>query len=207
MTRMYENNYPSLAQLALMLRGAGMMNPGYGPGWDRSPNPGYPTPGNQPATSLNAWATTQYNRPSAGGSHFPATPVQEVLPGVSVPWDNIFPGDTTAPEFFPAPPGELFPPVPGELPVPFDQPFQYAPKRGSGGRPRDPECDKEWADAARTCADHMTDLLEGKEVGDFGLSYQECLMGQVSERCGGNPVDYGPRRGRGRGRGRGRLWA
>ena len=57
---------------------------------------------------------------------------------------------------------------------------------------RDPECYEEWRHAHEFCED----LAARKKLGDttgFGRWLLECMMGQVSERCGGNPVDRNPR--------------
>jgi hypothetical protein len=58
-------------------------------------------------------------------------------------------------------------------------------------REMSPECREEWEHAQRFC----DDLLRRNKLGalyggyGFGRSMIQCLMGQVSERCGGNPVD------------------
>jgi hypothetical protein len=54
--------------------------------------------------------------------------------------------------------------------------------------PRDPECAEGWAAAYDYC-DRME--KEGKFRPGYsgpGNDYQSCLLGQVSERCGGNPT-------------------
>ena len=52
-------------------------------------------------------------------------------------------------------------------------------------------CAEEWDAAYRFCDDiaRRNAFRDGWSVG--GRNYQQCLMGQVSERCKGNPVEYG----------------
>jgi hypothetical protein len=52
-----------------------------------------------------------------------------------------------------------------------------------------PECAEEWAEAATYCGDLMRRGLLGR--GDYrgsGRTLQQCIMGRVSQRCGGNGV-------------------
>jgi hypothetical protein len=54
--------------------------------------------------------------------------------------------------------------------------------------PDRPECEREWADAFRFCDDLRRRRLLGKDgYRGFGDFYQ-CVMGRVSEDCGGNPT-------------------
>jgi len=52
-----------------------------------------------------------------------------------------------------------------------------------------PECEEEWSYAERRC----DELLNSPSFGTsgrlgFGRSFEQCVRGMVSERCGGNPV-------------------
>lgn len=199
MTRMYGSNYPSFARLALMLRGTGGVNPGYDGGWGGSPNGGYQRPFDRPAASMNDWAATQNIRAPGGGGRLPVTRVQEILPGISIPWGDLFPGDVTAPEYFPAPSQvRPFPLTPDNVePIPLDLPNSLRDESRPGKKPRPSkrECDEHWADAGRICDEQKKKLQEiaGHRYVDF--DDRQCLMGLVSEACGGNPVQWGPGRG------------
>jgi hypothetical protein len=55
--------------------------------------------------------------------------------------------------------------------------------------PSRPECVKEWEDAREFCEDLKDRGLLGK--GDYrwmGKTVPQCMMGQVSAGCGGNPT-------------------
>jgi hypothetical protein len=55
-------------------------------------------------------------------------------------------------------------------------------------------CDKEWEDAFREC---KKELAKPNPSPDFTGGYKnimDCARGHVSEDCGGNPVDYGPKK-------------
>lgn len=203
MTRMYGSNYPSFAQLALMLHGTGAINPGYGPGWDGSQNDGYQSQLDRPAASMNDWAATQNFRVPGGDAGLPITRVQDVLGGSMVPFmETIRPMDTFrpyAPEYFPAPSqARPFPFTPDDVdPIPFDLPNSLRDESRPGKKPRPSkrECDEQWAYAGQKCAEEKRRLQEmaGHRYVDF--DDRRCLMGLVSEACGGNPVQWGPGRG------------
>jgi hypothetical protein len=55
--------------------------------------------------------------------------------------------------------------------------------------PARPECVKEWADAEKYCRELADQGLLGKHpyIG-HGSTFDQCIRGQVSEDCGGNPV-------------------
>ena len=203
MTRMYGSNYPSFAQLALMLRGAGAINPGFDGGWNGMPNGGYQTPLSRPSTSMNDWAATQNFRAPNGGAGLPVTRVQEFLGGSIQPFiDTIRPMDPfrpSAPENFPAPSeARPFPLTPDDVdPIPFDQPYPLRDESPPGKKPRPSkrDCDEQWAYAGEKCAEEKKRLqkMAGHRYIDF--DDRRCLMGLVSEACGGNPVKWGPGRG------------
>ena len=77
-------------------------------------------------------------------------------------------------------------------PLPFDVPGAERGSLPTNPYPNDPDCEQEWAWAQRYC-DRME--REGKFQPGYsgpGKDMRSCLLGHVSERCGGNPVD--PRR-------------
>lgn len=59
--------------------------------------------------------------------------------------------------------------------------------------PDDPECVKEWQEAQSYCLELFNALNKDPTRNIYGPDYNACLLGQVSERCGGNPVDRAPR--------------
>src|SRR5262249_18879375 len=54
----------------------------------------------------------------------------------------------------------------------------------------DSECQKEWEDAREFCDQIAADNRWGSGWSVGGRHYLQCVMGQVSERCGGNKVDH-----------------
>jgi hypothetical protein len=84
------------------------------------------------------------------------------------------------------------PEIPSEItPAPLDFPgaqFHPAGPLPTNPHPDDPECEQEWADAFRFCDRMYREGKLGPRSG-FGRDMQRCLLGQISERCGGNPVD------------------
>ncbi|HLI11295.1 MAG TPA: hypothetical protein VKY65_06815 [Alphaproteobacteria bacterium] len=94
-------------------------------------------------------------------------------------------------------PAPLDMPFPSELPIP--RPFEVVPRpldipdiQQREGIPQNPypdrvECVEEWQVAERYCRDLRKRGLLGR--GDYrgmGKSLWQCMMGQVSEACGGN---------------------
>jgi hypothetical protein len=91
------------------------------------------------------------------------------------------------------------------IPIPFEAviprgaipwPSEIAPPLGIYPRrelvnpfPDDPECEKEWAAALLDCWKLKTNKQLGR--GDnrgSGRTFDQCVRGRVSERCGGNPT-------------------
>ncbi len=98
---------------------------------------------------------------------------------VTIPWDL----PTEIPWEIPGAPSEI-------TPLPFDFPGaeRSRPPFPRNPFPRDPECAEEWAAAYKYCD-------EQERKGNFkpgysgpGKDMRSCLLGQVSERCGGNAV-------------------
>jgi len=91
-------------------------------------------------------------------------------------------------------------PAPGAIPLPFDlpappteiTPFPFdvpgANLEPSNPYPNRPECVEEWAHATEFCQDlKRRGKLRGG-YGGFGSSFAKCVLGMVSEACGGNPT-------------------
>ena len=113
-------------------------------------------------------------------------PVQGVMVEPVIPFlEQILP-----PKPFPINPGfpsDVIPPVTGT-------PDIAVPRSGTRDRSDDPGCSQEWETAQKYCDDLDRKGLLG--IGDYkehGRYYEQCVRGQVSERCGGNPVDRTPR--------------
>jgi hypothetical protein len=101
-------------------------------------------------------------------------------------------------------PAQLTLPAPFELPgiIPFPSEIMPAPVIPNIN-PRDlpknpypdrPECKEEWAEAYRRCYEYLATGRLGRDdhrgMGDF---LYQCVLGQVSEECGGSPKSKGYR--------------
>jgi hypothetical protein len=101
----------------------------------------------------------------------------------------------------PAIPAQLTIPVPFELPggIPFPSeivPPPVIPNINPRDLPKNPypdrpECEQEWAEATSFCLR----LLQNNQLGrgdyrGMGRTLSECIMGQVSEDCGGNSTGF-----------------
>jgi len=55
------------------------------------------------------------------------------------------------------------------------------------------DCLREWEDAYEQCAEELAKPAGGRNRGVTGgySDLEKCARGLVSERCGGNPVDWG----------------
>jgi hypothetical protein len=85
-------------------------------------------------------------------------------------------------------PGDILPPVTGtpDIAVPrtLDNPF-----------PGRRDCDEEWARAKEYCADLVDQgKIPSDEYKQHGRTYEQCVRGQVTEACGGSPVERSPKR-------------
>ncbi len=93
-------------------------------------------------------------------------------------------------------PVQLAIPLPLEEAIPFPSEIVPLPPAIPNISPRDvprnpypdrPECAEEWAEAERYCAGLISKKLLGKDhYRGMGKFFYQCVMGQVSERCGGN---------------------
>jgi hypothetical protein len=118
-------------------------------------------------------ASTPTNQSSGGNA---PTTVAEL----TIPWGSSIDA-----------PAEVQPWPSETTPTPFDFPGaerRPPPSLPTNPFPRDPECAEEWAHAYDYC-ERMRD--EGKFQPGYpgpGKDMRSCLLGQVSERCGGNIV-------------------
>jgi len=113
-------------------------------------------------------------------------PAQEI----AIPPLEVFP------EFPPLP---ATPPFSGDIVPPLtDTPGNALPRTLENPFPRDPKCRKEWEDAFAYCDGLKRRGLIGRgDQRNIAPSYEQCVRGQVSERCGGSPLGRrGPPRSR-----------
>jgi hypothetical protein len=200
--RMIPCNQPpgnGLAQLAMMLRGSGWLDRDYAGSGNAVTDTYQSQSANTPRPAYeNSWAAMpsgvgQY----AGNNRPPITPAEFFLPSMADPWIETIPygarpwieNTPVAPEFRP------FPPMPDEIsPLPFGLPDLLKGNEPLGKPlpdPDDPECEKERQAADIFCAKQMEKLSQGLGDKGFGLTFGDCVLGQVSERCGGRPVNRG----------------
>jgi hypothetical protein len=118
--------------------------------------------------------------------------------GEFAPAGSAAPGDSGAREpSAPVIPTQLTIPVPFELPggIPFPSEILPPPvipyiNPRSGLRnpyPDRPECEVEWADALKFCRELMRSGRMGTDgYRGFGRTFQQCVLGQVREDCGGS---------------------
>ena len=81
------------------------------------------------------------------------------------------------------------PAIPRPMPTPGDiLPYDSRPSL-ENPYPDDPECEEEWAFAREFCKSELARQGKRPDNRGFGNLYSQCVMGQVTERCGGNPVE------------------
>jgi hypothetical protein len=127
----------------------------------------------QGQSGAGQWTT---GAPSAGAS--PVTPAQATIP---------FEGPIPIPLRPLIRPRPLLPPAPPALDnPPIDLP-DGATRDGipQNPFPHRPECVEEWAAAKEFCLKMKAQKKLGRNSG-FGSNIWQCMMGQVSEECGGN---------------------
>jgi hypothetical protein len=139
------------------------------------------------------WDPTKHPRWSAGS---PDSIGGEFAPAGIVPGGAIT-GDSSAPVI----PVQLTIPVPLDVPggIPFPSeilpPPVLPPNVSPITIPRNPypgrpKCVKEWAQATQDCLDLWADGQLGRgNYRGMGKTLRECIMGRVSEDCGGNRLD------------------
>ncbi len=207
MTRVSAYNYSQplgsgLDQLALMLRGSGVMDQGYAGGWGGPASTNQPMAANSQRPAYeNSWAALADNSgPFAPGSHLPVTKAQEILIAPSHPYIDTIPWRPGYLPFPPEPmPPESMPIRPGFRPFPVPAPPFVGPSRlGPHASPDEDwpfsdseECEKEIDEARKICTKHLRKLKSGLQTGNFGYGLIQCMRGLVSEACGGNPVQKG----------------
>jgi hypothetical protein len=124
---------------------------------------------------------------SIGGEFAPAgSPTGSSLTGESNP--PLIPAELTIPVPFEVPGGILFPSeiLPPPVLTPNISPLTI-PRNPYPGRPK---CVKEWAEATQDCLDLWADGQLGRGASrGMGKTLHQCIMGRVSEDCGGNRLD------------------
>src|SRR5262249_16514270 len=65
---------------------------------------------------------------------------------------------------------------------------------GTGGGNYDPDGDKEREEARELCKEELLKPNPSRGITGGYRDVENCARGHVSERCGGNKVDYGTRR-------------
>lgn len=147
----------------------------------------------QARDELGRWTAeefaAEYSEPNSLRSNFlpaqalvnPPIPwLEEIIPPAPLPQIPPFPGEILPPPIF----GNPDQAIPQSLPRTLDNPF-----------PSDPDCENEWWKAKRYCKRLSDDGLLG--TGDYrehGRRFEQCVRGQVSERCGGNPINRTPKK-------------
>jgi hypothetical protein len=103
--------------------------------------------------------TNQAPRPERGRRTI-TIPFEGVAPRGAIPWSS-----------------EIVPPLGINPRIRLENP--YPDREG---------CDEEWAEAIERCRGYRKRRVLGKDgyrgMGDF----RQCVLGQISERCGGNPT-------------------
>ena len=192
----------ALLQLALMLRGNTGLGSGIGNNWSGQLNTN-PWQQNSPSVTptTNGWAAMSGPYHGMPGDNLPTTRAQELLLGPMNPaWEIPFQPAWEWPEYIPIPeirphvgplPPDVLPPLPPTaIPIPDENEDDDISKYGDKPRRWSKRCQKEWADAALTCAEEQKKYYA---QGDFDEPFdlERCKRGLVSEACGGNPVDWG----------------
>ncbi len=140
------------------------------------------------------WNPTKHPRWPAGSPE--STGGQFAPSGTAI--GDLAPTQTSQPQMqaqltLPAP---LESPIPGVIPFPSEiVPPPAIPginPRGELGNPYPdrPECEEEWAHAFDYCSKLLRrGFLGTDQYRGMGKTFFQCVMGQVSKDCGGNPVD------------------
>lgn len=83
-------------------------------------------------------------------------------------------------------------PSPTDIVPPVVVPRGLTREPASNPYPRKKKCVKEWADAEKRCREYFNGgKLDGSNGNrGFGETLEQCLRGQVSEECGGNPTSF-----------------
>ena len=202
----------ALLQLALMLQGNPTLRNGLGSSWGGPSNSdpwGSQTPPMHPM--MNSWAAMPNPRHGMSASHLPITPAQELFlfdPAYEVPFELApkpwiqSPGAPLPPDMIPPP--DTFPsPFPPDLPPivaphnpTFEPPKNWVPHVDPDDEeeenwpipPEDDPCHEEVVDAMAFCHKEIKKVKALKSNGHFGVTFRQCMRGQLSAACGGNIV-------------------
>jgi hypothetical protein len=96
-------------------------------------------------------------------------PAQAIAPPIVAPFE------------LPLPPTEI-------TPFPITTPNIEPLNPTANPYPDRPECVKEWADAIKFCLEKERKGEFKPGYSGFGKNFQKCVLGMVSEGCGGNPT-------------------
>jgi hypothetical protein len=154
-----------IIDLACRLRASGLLKAD----WDPVKHPRWPA-GSSGGTG-GEFAPIGVVSSDSANSNARAIPVQS--PTITAPFDFALPRTFQLPS-------EIAPAVPS---FPTINP-RAAPKNPYPDRP---ECEEEWAEAIQYCGKlELRGLLGKGDYRGMGRTFRECVMGQVSEACGGN---------------------
>jgi hypothetical protein len=153
--------------LARQLRASGLLKID----WDPAKHPRWPA--GSPGSVGGEFAPADGGVDSGSGGtepHVPPIPAQVTIPA---------PLDLFGPRVLPFPYDVLPPPLIAPDINPRDAPKNPYPDR--------PECEEEWAEAARWCQELLKrNWRERDDYGRMGRTFYECVKGRVSAACGGN---------------------
>lgn len=173
--------------LARQLKASGLLKAD----WDPQEHPRWPAGsadgiGGEFAPKDSAMGGPEADEPSAR-----AMPVQldiPILPELSIPRGIPLPRGVPVPRDIPTPreipvPRDILPPP---LAPPDISPI-YIPRNPYPGRRR---CVREWAEATEYCVNLWASDQMGRDyIRGMGKTIAECIMGRVSEDCGGSGLD------------------
>ncbi len=156
-----------IADLARQLRSSGLLKAD----WDPAKHPRWPAESPGSIGGEFAPAGSASSDSAAGNERAPLLPIQLTIP---VPFE--LPGGISFPSEILPPP--LLPPNINPLTI---------PRNPYPGRPK---CVREWAEATQDCLDLWADgQLGTDDYRGMGKTLHECIIGRVSEDCGGNRLD------------------
>jgi hypothetical protein len=161
-----------ILDLARRLRSSGMLKAD----WDPTQHPRWPA--GSPGGIGGEFAP-------AGTAYDDATSTEQSTNGHSgaEPNASVIPAQLTLPVPFDFP----IPPLPSEILPPPVIPNTYPRDLPRNPYPDRPECEEEWAEATDYCLKLKARNLLGR--GDYsgsGRTLSQCIMGRVSQDCGGN---------------------
>jgi hypothetical protein len=166
-----------IIELARQLKASGLLKAD----WDPTKHPRWPAGSPDSIGGQFAPVGTATEDPTTLAPSAPVIPAQTTIPApLEIPGRIPFP-----PQRIPVPPGRI--PFPSEVLPPPAIPNISPRDIPKNPYPDRPECEQEWAEATAFCKR----LLERNQLGSgdyrgMGRTLYECIMGQVSEDCGGN---------------------